>query len=412
MPACAPSRSPAHRPRRRAVRVLAAARFASSGGTQAAQVALAYTVFEQTGSAAWVSASLVASAGVAGLMGPVSGRMSDRLDRRRVMVGSELAGALGWLLVLFARSPAMLVLAALMATAANAPFKAAANASVPNLVEAEHLPWANGTIATALNASMVVGPLAAGALLGIVGPNAVFGLNVVTFVVSARLLARLPGTLAEARPPSTDVATATWRAVLADRRRRLLVAVTALSFAAFGVILVADLPLVDHLGGGSVGYALLTTLWGIGAVFGSWAAARLPEHLETRALALGTTAMALSVSSLTVLPNLASVIVVGAVGGLGSGIVFPPWFSLLQRSTSDAERGTTFARRRDLRADVVPGRHDDGRRPGRLGRPSCRPTWCRAPSSSSRRPWPGRPTHAAGSATSGPASATDRTVPA
>ena len=69
--------------------------------------------------------------------------------------------------------------------------------------------------------------------------------------------------------------------MLADRQRRLLVAVTALSFGAFGVILVADLPLVDRLGGGSVGYALLTTLWGIGAVGGSWAASRLPEHLET-----------------------------------------------------------------------------------------------------------------------------------
>jgi predicted MFS family arabinose efflux permease len=136
---------------------------------------------------------------------------------------------------------------------------------------------------------------------------------------------------------------ATWRAVLADRRRRLLVAVTALSFGAFGIILVADLPLVDHLGGGSVGYALLTTLWGIGAVGGSWAVARLPQRMETRALVLGTTAMAVSVTSLTVLPNLTTVIVVGAIGGLGSGIVFPPWFSLLQRSASDAERGTTFA---------------------------------------------------------------------
>jgi len=131
--------------------------------------------------------------------------------------------------------------------------------------------------------------------------------------------------------------------VLADRQRRILVAVTALSFGAFGIILVADLPLVDRLGGGSVGYALLTTLWGVGAVVGSWAAARLPERLETRALVLGTTAMALSVSSLAVLPDLGVVIAVGAVGGLGSGIVFPPWFSLLQRRASDAERGTTFA---------------------------------------------------------------------
>jgi hypothetical protein len=39
------------------------------------------------------------------------------------------------------------------------------------------------------------------------------------------------------------------------------VAVAALSFAAFGVTLVADLPLADHFHAGSVGYALLTALW-------------------------------------------------------------------------------------------------------------------------------------------------------
>ena len=42
------------------------------------------------------------------------------------MVVAELAGAVGWLLVLLADRPVTLVLFALLATAANAPFKAAA----------------------------------------------------------------------------------------------------------------------------------------------------------------------------------------------------------------------------------------------------------------------------------------------
>jgi MFS family permease len=154
---------------RRSIRLLAAARFASSGGSQAAQVALAYEVYERTSSAAWVSASLVASAGVVGLLGPISGRLSDRLDRRRLMVASELAGAIGWATVLLADAPITLVLAALVATAANAPFRSASGASVPNLVKAEHLSWANSAIATATNAAMVVGPLLGGAVIGAVG---------------------------------------------------------------------------------------------------------------------------------------------------------------------------------------------------------------------------------------------------
>ena len=75
---------------RSAVRRLSAARLASSGGTHAAQIALAFTVYERTHSSLWVSTSLVASAGVVGLVGPLSGRVSDRFDRRRVMVLAEL----------------------------------------------------------------------------------------------------------------------------------------------------------------------------------------------------------------------------------------------------------------------------------------------------------------------------------
>jgi MFS family permease len=50
-----------------------------------------------------------------------------------------------------------------------------------------------------------------------------------------------------------------------------------------------------------------------------------------------------SIGSISVMPNLATAIAVGTVGGLGSGIAFAPWFSLLQRATADGERGTAFA---------------------------------------------------------------------
>jgi MFS family permease len=325
------------------VRRLAAARLASTGGSQAAQIALAYTIFQRTSSAAWVAASLVASAGVVGLVGPVSGRLSDRYDRRRVMVAAELAGAAGWLAVVAAGSPAALVAAALLATAANAPFKAASSAAIPNLVATDELSWANGLVATASNASMVAGPLLGGAVVGAVGPRAVFGLNVVSFVVSAVVIARLPGRFAEHRDGGAPTAPVRWRTVLRDRQRRRLYAVAGLSFAAFGVTVVADLPLVDHFGGGSVAYALLTSLWGTGAVVGSALSTRLVARHERPALVAGTAAMAVSLGSIAVMPNLPSAIVVGALGGLGAGLTFTQWFSLVQRAAPDAERGTTFA---------------------------------------------------------------------
>ena len=204
------------------IHLLAVARFASSGGTQAAQIALAYSVYEETGSAAWVSAALVASAGVVGLVGPVSGRLADRVDRRRLMVVTELLGAVGWLAAVFAATPAALVGVALLATAANAPFKAAASVSVPNLAPPGDLAWANGTVATAVNASLVVGPLVGGAVVGAAGPGVVFAANAATFVASAILISRVQGSFAVDRARSDEAiapptrAGGTWPATPTD----------------------------------------------------------------------------------------------------------------------------------------------------------------------------------------------------
>ncbi|MET0902240.1 MAG: MFS transporter [Acidimicrobiales bacterium] len=97
------------------------------------------------------------------------------------------------------------------------------------------------------------------------------------------------------------------------------------------------------LGGGATGYALLTTLWGTGAIVGSSVAARIPARHELTALTAGSAAMAISLGSIAVVPNLPLAIAVGAIGGAGSGIAFTPWFSLLQRMTPDRDRGTAFA---------------------------------------------------------------------
>ena len=275
---------------RSAVRRLSVARFASSGGTHAGQYALAFTIYEQTHSPMWVSTWLVASAGVVGLVGPLSGRLSDRFNQhlrhgRRPSLLEPSAGS--W--SSSPTDPSRWCSLPWLATAANTPFKAAAGTeSVPNLVAADDLSWANGTIATATNASLLVGPLVGGAIISAAGP-------------ASRLRPQrhqLPGVGAGDRPSARHLGRhgwttgepgsgGRWRTVGADRQRRRLLAVTALAFAAFGVTLVADLPLVDHLGGDVTGYALLTTLWGAGAIVGSSVAARIPARHELTALTVG-----------------------------------------------------------------------------------------------------------------------------
>src|SRR5581483_5436586 len=107
------------------------------------------------------------------------------------------------------------------------------------------------------------------------GPKWVFGFNAVTFVVSAAVIAAVPGRFSVGERATGDGGRIRDGFTLVGRTPllRRLVATTTFAFAAFGVTLVADLPLTKHFGAGSVGYGLLTTLWGLGAVAGSWLAA-------------------------------------------------------------------------------------------------------------------------------------------
>ena len=79
---------------------------------------------------------------------------------------------------------------------------------MPNLVSPDRLPWANGAMATAVNASLVVGPLAGGAIIGAAGGRSVFALNVCSFLISALVIARTPGSFSERTEAVADGPTA------------------------------------------------------------------------------------------------------------------------------------------------------------------------------------------------------------
>ena len=334
------------RPGRRAVRTLAGARVVSVAGSHAAQIALAYTIFEETGSAAWVSAALLASAAATGVVGPLSGWVGDRFDRRRVMIASELAAGAGWLALLAVDGPGPLVALALAATVAGAPFRAASAAVIPGLAGEADLTWANGVVAGSYHLALVVGPIVGGALVAAAGADVVFAVNTGSYLASAALLRRLPRPASEAARadrPGGGVLDG-FRLVGRDPSLRRLVTVTVVAFAAFGVTLVADLPLAERFGAGSVGYGLLTSLWGLGAVAGSWATTRrLRPSTEATQLTVGSAAMALCLGSTAVIPAFAPIVLAGTIGGVGSGLTFAPWFTMVQRCTADAHRSRVFA---------------------------------------------------------------------
>ena len=78
---------------RSAVHRLFVSRVISLTGGAAAFVALNFTIYERTHSAAWLAAALLVTFGVEGMAAPFAGAIGDRFDRRIVMIVSDLAGA-------------------------------------------------------------------------------------------------------------------------------------------------------------------------------------------------------------------------------------------------------------------------------------------------------------------------------
>lgn len=147
----------------------------------------------------------------------VGGAISDRRDRRRVLLVANLAeaaaiGAIGVLSVAGALQLWMLFVLVAIYGAAEAFFNPSFDAIVPTLVDAEHF-----TAASALDqfvrplAVQLLGPALGGVLLAFTGPGPAFLVDAGTFLVSIALLLSM-----RRAPRATAVTSASLRATLSE----------------------------------------------------------------------------------------------------------------------------------------------------------------------------------------------------
>lgn len=155
----------------------------------------AVSLVAPTGRGSAVSLLLLVGDIVPGLLGPLTGAIGDRFDRRRVMIACELAQAA---LLLIALSlpplpplPLLLLLVAARATAGQV-FLPASRAAAPALVRGRDLESANSCVGFGTNGAEAVGPLLAAALFPLLGiPGVLLG-AAASYVLSAFVPAALP----------------------------------------------------------------------------------------------------------------------------------------------------------------------------------------------------------------------------
>ena len=327
-------------PSRSAARRIATARLISLTGSQAAITALLFEVYRRTGSSRWIAATLLVSFATLGVLTPLAGSLGDRFDRRRVMIASDLLGAGCFGALAFARSPISLLILAFLASATESPFFPAASAAVPNLVATEDLAWANGTISLGASIGYLSGPALGGLLVSIVGAPPVFGLNALSFLVSAALVASVRTNFSGDRSGQDEHRGVRAGFVFIARDpvlRRML-----LAFAVFAVcvgsVLVAELPLAASFGEGSVGFGLLATTFGVGALGGALAGRRLTLTTERRALVIGSFVTAGAFGAVSLMPVFAPILLAMLIGGLSDGMVDVAVELIFQRRSPDAVR--------------------------------------------------------------------------
>ncbi len=279
--------SPARRGllRNRAYRRLVASLTVSRGGDFLYNTALVIVVLQRTGSASWIAAVLIARLLPHTVLTPLAGVLADRVDRRRLMVVSDVARCALMLvaaLVVAVNAPVWtLLLVATLTACAGSPFMSALIASIPEVVDEDQLAPANAMISGVEYAAAVVGPLLAALVLW-AGLDALpFLLNAGSFLLSALLLAgiRIPRHVRD----EDDEREPFWRAMVAgltvfrqDRLIRITTLVTVTVTFTYGAELVL-MPLVsrDRLGTGESGLGVLDASVGIGGVLGTVVAARL-----------------------------------------------------------------------------------------------------------------------------------------
>ena len=337
---------PVEGPRRAPAYALVAGSTISLVGNQLTALAVPWFVLQTTGSAG--RTGLVAFASllptVLGLV--FGGALADRVGYRRISVLADLAsaGTVAAIPLLYhtVGLPFGLLLALVFfGSLFDAPGGTARNALIPDTAALARLPLerVNGVFQGVQTLAGVIGPLLAGALIGIVGVSDVLWLDAASFLVSAAAVAVF---VPQLRPASqrADVPRARfledvgegWRFLFGDPLLRsiatLAIAINFLASPLFAVLLPV-MALREYGSAGDLGLALAGVAGGgvVGALLYGVFGARMPRR---RVLIGGFAFASLPLIVLAWAPPLWVTAVALAACGLGLGPLNPLVMTVLQ----------------------------------------------------------------------------------
>ena len=159
-------------------------------GSSIQRFSMSLYLLEFTGSTASFARILAISTLPYILFAPIAGRLSDHVNRKKIMVALDFVCALiigGYAIILFnGRDHEIIVgIVMFMLSIGATLYGPAVTASIPQVVDEEHLTSANGIVNQVGSIVNFAGPILAGLLYGLVGIKLIVVINAVSFLISA-----------------------------------------------------------------------------------------------------------------------------------------------------------------------------------------------------------------------------------
>lgn len=346
----APTRLPAFLDslRFRSFRLLWTGAFLSSIGTWTQDVALAWMIHKELGNPVYLGLRAFASDAPMLAFMLVGGAVADRVDRRLILLTSQLlqmtfASALAVLYFSGRLGLGAILTIAFLTGLAQSQSAPTYQAVITTLVPPARIPNAVALNSLQFNLSRAIGPAIAGVLLAGAGTGVCFTVNAASFLAVIVALWRLemPAPPPRAAGSLRESLLAGIRFVSRDPTISVLMILAGLaSFLAFPLITYLPVIADDLLGTGAAGFSLLLSSFGAGAIVGAVATAQRGSR-SGRGRLLLLALLAYAAATLAALASRTQPVAMALLFAAGASLVtaFSTLNSLVQEHAPDALRG-------------------------------------------------------------------------
>ncbi len=320
-------------------------------GSSINYIGLMWYVMELTGSAISVSGLFIALTIPSILLGPWVGVLVDKLDKKTIIVTTDIIRGLISILMVTTNSVITIYGLVILNGIAALFFSPAINVAIPRLVSSEDLITANSIFSTTRSISKLIGPTIGGALIIGFGAKSLFIINGISFLISAfsEIWIIIPKNInqeqQERKKSLVRDLKSSWEYINKNEIVKFVIIFFAFAMLLMGGLPILNIVLIKELFKfTSEQYGMMMTINGIGFLLASVYMARWGKRfIELNVILTGIALYGLCYTLLTFSANIFMVSLMFLLIGFGAVIVNIAYGTYLQKVVEDKMRGRVFS---------------------------------------------------------------------